>query len=162
MLSKILSKSDCASCKFCCSFRRQSLWETPVFTLEQKENLEKKYPSAKFKKIGKSFTVNLDDSYKTDNPKEESPCPFLNADTGCVLSQEEKPFDCSIWPFRACKKDGDLKVMLENTCQAINKVPYAKIRALIVDDGLGKKILEQARKNPDTLKDYSQEYMIIE
>ena len=31
MLSSILSKSDCAECKFCCSFRRQSLWETPVF-----------------------------------------------------------------------------------------------------------------------------------
>jgi len=28
MLSKILSRKTCASCKFCCSFRRQSLWET--------------------------------------------------------------------------------------------------------------------------------------
>jgi len=35
MLSKILSKDECASCKFCCAFRRQSAWETPLFTEEQ-------------------------------------------------------------------------------------------------------------------------------
>ena len=34
MLSKILSKTSCAACKFCCSFRRQSLWETPLFSPE--------------------------------------------------------------------------------------------------------------------------------
>lgn len=43
MLSKILKKSDCASCRFCCSFRRQSLWETPLFDLETKERLEKNF-----------------------------------------------------------------------------------------------------------------------
>ncbi|MBQ5491897.1 MAG: hypothetical protein IIT68_07565, partial [Treponema sp.] len=61
MLSKILSKSDCASCKFCCSFRRKSLWETPLFTKESAALLSKKFPSVKFKSSGSNMlTIDLD------------------------------------------------------------------------------------------------------
>ena len=42
MLSKILSKETCKNCKFCCSFKRQSLWETPLFSLQQKNLLQNK------------------------------------------------------------------------------------------------------------------------
>ena len=41
MLSKVLSKNTCADCKFCCSFRRCSLWETPLFSKETMDKLEK-------------------------------------------------------------------------------------------------------------------------
>ena len=51
MLSKILSKETCKNCKFCCSFKRQSLWETPLFSLQQKNLLQNKYPFSKFKLI---------------------------------------------------------------------------------------------------------------
>ena len=39
MLSKVLSKKSCADCRFCCSFRRCSLWETPLFPKEECEKL---------------------------------------------------------------------------------------------------------------------------
>ncbi len=152
MLKKILSSQDCASCRFCCSFRRQSLWETPLFTDEQKTALEAKYPEAKFKKSGeKSWTVELIHLYKTNDSEEEAPCPFLGSE-GCICTPEEKPFDCSIWPLRACKTPaGKTAVMLENTCPAINKVPVEKVQSL-VDEGLGKKILDEAEKNSDMIK----------
>ncbi|MBP5568082.1 MAG: hypothetical protein J6X54_02550, partial [Treponema sp.] len=76
MLAKILSKSDCAACKFCCSFRRQSLWETPVFNKEDKDKILEKYPDVKFRQTGNSYTIDLYSSYKTDNPDEEALCPF--------------------------------------------------------------------------------------
>ena len=41
MLSKVLEKSTCAKCKFCCSFRRCSLWETPLFPENTVEKLER-------------------------------------------------------------------------------------------------------------------------
>ena len=41
MLSSILKKESCAACRFCCAFRRQSLWEVPIFTKENKEAIEK-------------------------------------------------------------------------------------------------------------------------
>ena len=43
MLSKVLSKNTCADCKFCCSFRRCSLWETPLFSKETMDKLEKPF-----------------------------------------------------------------------------------------------------------------------
>ena len=107
MLSKILKKSDCAACRFCCSFRRQSLWETPIFDAESVEKLRKLYPHAKFRNEGtESFTFDISDQYKSSRNEEEAPCPFLDAEKGCILPPELKPFDCSIWPFRAVRLSG--------------------------------------------------------
>lgn len=153
MLKSILSPADCASCRFCCSLRRKSLWETPLFEKSVKEKLEKKYPSARFKKAGsKFFTVELIHLYKTDDAEEEVPCPFLGSH-GCVLTPEEKPFDCSIWPLRVCKIDGKISIMLEKICPVINRQPVEKIKELL-DSGLSEKIISYAEKNPDILKDF--------
>lgn len=161
MLKKILKASDCAACRFCCSFRRKSLWETPVFSAEKKAALEKKYPLARFKKTGNcSYTVDLVHLYKTEDSEEEAPCPFLGSQ-GCVLSESEKPFDCSIWPLRVCRKDENLKVMLENVCPAVNKVPEKEIAELVAGEGLGERILDYARKNPDAVKEFNPEYKIL-
>ena len=83
MLSSVLSKSDCAECRFCCSFRRVSLWETPLFDEETAERLQKQYPEARFKPRGDAYTINIDGDYKTDDPEEEALCPFNKS--GCVL-----------------------------------------------------------------------------
>lgn len=156
MLSSILKKSDCASCKFCCSFRRQSLWETPVFSKAVAEELHKLYPAAQFRPVGKSsMTIELSHLYKTNNPDEEVPCPFLDSKNGCCLPPKLKPFDCSIWPFRAVRvNQNEIKVLLTPTCPTINKVPREKIIALL-KQGLGQKILEFAASNPDIIKDNS-------
>lgn len=107
MLSSILKKSDCAECRFCCSFRRQSLWETPIFDAPTIKKLRAFYPAAKFRPAGpsgKSFTFDISDQYKTNDPEEEARCPFLDINSGCVLPPDLKPFDCSIWPFRAVRR----------------------------------------------------------
>ncbi len=99
MLSKILSKETCAGCKFCCSFRRCSLWETPLF------------PEDTVKRLGGRFNMEQMDGrvygrmdfsgkYATDNPEEEAACEYLDLNKGCTLSYEDKPFDCKIWPLR--------------------------------------------------------------
>lgn len=160
MLKSILSKEECASCRFCCSFRRKSLWETPLFDYSAKEKLEKRFPSVRFKKAGKnSFTVDLLHLYKSDDSEEEAPCPFLS-ESGCVLPLDEKPFDCSIWPLRVCEIAGKARVMLENTCPAINRQPAQNVENLL-KNGLGEKILSYAEKNPDMVKDFSPEFKIV-
>ncbi len=159
MLSPILAKSTCATCKFCCSFRRQSLWETPVFDENTMFRLKELYPSAKFRsagKSGKSWTFDISDAYKTNDPEEEAPCPFLNIQNGCTLPSDIKPFDCKIWPLRAVQqKDNTLAVALTPTCPAINKVPAEQVSKL-VESGLGKQILDYAELNPDMIKDASE------
>lgn len=162
MLSKILSKSECASCKFCCSFRRKSLWETPIFTKTEVEKIRKSFPKAKFKTTGKSsFTFDISDQYKTENPEEEALCPFLDSKKGCMLPTDLKPFDCKIWPLRAVKIEKDeIRIALTPTCPAVNKVPVKEIRRLL-DEGLEQTILNQAKKQPDIVKAYSDFFKLV-
>lgn len=135
MLSKILSKSECAACKFCCSFRRQSLWETPVFEWRERLNLLPKY--------------------KTDDPEEEVPCPYLVDGTGCSLSDDKKPFDCKIWPLRVIKNaNNELQIVLEPTCPAISKLPLEQVRSFVNSD-LKEKILSYTSEHPEIVKENS-------
>ena len=158
MLSSILAKSSCAACKFCCSFRRTSLWETPVFPAADLPKLQALNPQARFRKAGPSgtsCTFDLSESYKTTDPAEEAPCPFLDSSRGCTLPPKLKPFDCKIWPLRAVRQpDTSIKVALTPTCPAINKVPEEKVRELAAS-GLGRQILDYAAQHPDIIKESS-------
>ncbi len=164
MLSSILAKSDCAACKFCCSFRRTSLWETPIFSEADLPKLKELYPTAKFRleeNCGTSYTFDISDQYKTDDPNEEALCPFLDPSRGCSLPSELKPFDCKIWPLRVVSipkqsesEPAQLVVALTPTCPAINKVPLQKVRDLAAS-GLGQQILDYATEHLDMVKEYS-------
>ena len=163
MLTSILAKTTCAACKFCCSFRRQSLWETPIFDEETMKKLQELYPSAKFRPAGNSghsYTFDISDAYKTQDPEEEALCPFLDPNHGCALPPELKPFDCKIWPLRAVKQpepenSKKLAVALTPTCPAINKVPLERVREL-AESGLGQQILDYAASHPDIIKESSE------
>lgn len=156
MLKKILSPEKCASCKFCCSFRRQSLWETPVFDEETKNKLERLYPGVTFRKIDETFfTIDLSSSYKTQDTDEEALCPFLKNGTGCILPPELKPFDCSIWPFRIIrKKDSSLWLALTPTCREINLIPLEKIKAFAREDLLAP-VKAYVKNHPEIIKEDS-------
>ncbi len=175
MLSKILSKSSCAACKFCCSFRRQSLWETPLFPPEVAEKLsrENEYGVVgEFTPIQDACGIRnareaqnacrlvLENNYRTDDPEEEVSCTFLDPQKGCILNGVDKPFDCSIWPLRIMNKDGKLVIALTPTCSAIGAVPSQALVEL-VQNGLGEKIFEYAKTHPYIVKEYKEGFPII-
>lgn len=172
MLSKILSKEDCAACRFCCSFRRCSLWETPIFT---KENIDAINSDSRFAPVLKEFTLSsgncdadmnyatydLSGNYQTDDPEEEAPCPYLDSTKGCLLSPEEKPWDCKIWPLRVVSKDGgEPFVVLTPTCPSINKLDIEKVREF-ADDKLRHSLIEYAKAHPYLIKEYKDDFFII-
>lgn len=168
MLSTILSKQSCAACKFCCSFRRQSLWETPLFPLEVVEKLSK--PN-EYGVVGEFRTVDdpqkscagrlvLENNYRTADPEEEVPCTFLDPHKGCILKPEDKPFDCSIWPLRIMRKDGEFVIALTPTCPSVGAVPSQALVNL-VENGLGDKIFEYAKTHPEIIKEYREGFPII-
>ena len=162
MLSEVLSKSTCAECRFCCSFRRCSLWETPLFLPEVVENYEGE--DRRFcieEKDGYAFgRMELTHKYQTACEQEEAACSFLDPQKGCVLSDEEKPFDCKIWPLRIMNKDGKLFIALTPTCPSINKYPIEKMEAL-VRGGLDKKIFDYAKEHPFIVKEYKEGFPIL-
>lgn len=158
MLSSILSKSQCAACKFCCSFRRQSLWETPLFLPEVVEKLSK--PN-EYGVVGEFRDGQIIlGGYKTGDPEEEVPCTFLDPRRGCILKPEDKPFDCSIWPLRIMRKDGELVIALTPTCPSVGAVPSQALVNL-VKNGLGDKIFEYAKTHPEIIKEYREGFPII-
>ena len=158
MLSSILSKSSCAACKFCCSFRRQSLWETPLFLPEVVEKLSK--PN-EYGVVGEFRNGQIVlGGYKTGDPEEEVPCTFLDPHRGCILKPEDKPFDCSIWPLRIMNKDGELVIALTPTCPSIGATPSPELIEL-VKNGLGEKILAYAKAHPYIIKEYRDGFPIV-
>ena len=159
MLSKILSKNSCAACKFCCSFRRQSLWETPLFPPEVVEKLSK--PN-EYGVVGEFRDGQIIlGGYRTDDPEEEVPCTFLDPHKGCILKPEDKPFDCSIWPLRIMDKDGELVIALTPTCPAIGATPRRELIEL-VKNGLGENIFEYAKTHPYIVKEYKEGFPVIQ
>lgn len=163
MLSKILSKNSCAACKFCCSFRRQSLWETPLFPPEVAAKLsrENEYGVVgEFREVQNAYRLVLENNYRTDDLDEEVPCTFLDPQKGCVLKGEDKPFDCSIWPLRIMNKDGKLVIALTPTCPSIGATPKPELIEL-VKNGLGEMIFEYAKTHPYIVKEYREGFPII-
>lgn len=168
MLSKILSRKTCAACKFCCSFRRQSLWETPLFPPEVVEKLSQ--PN-EYGVVGEFAAVEtpqgpfagrlvLENNYRTDDPEEEVPCTFLDPQKGCILKGQDKPFDCSIWPLRIMDKDGELVIALTPTCPAIGATPD-KALVDLVKNGLGEQIFEYAKTHPYIVKEYRESFPVV-
>lgn len=158
MLSSVLSKDDCAKCRFCCSFRRKSLWETPLFNDDEARRLSELFPSARFKKRGDALTIDIDDCYKTDDSEEEALCPFN--DGGCRLSAEDKPFDCSIWPLRVMEHDGGLAICLTPTCPVISEKPLSVMREL-AEGEVGDKIIAFAGLHPEIVKEYKDGFPVL-
>lgn len=175
MLSKILSKETCASCKFCCSFRRCSLWETPLFPEDTVRKLGGEFDIEQ--KDGYSYgKMNFDGRYSTDDAEEEAVCQYLDAQKGCVLSYEDKPFDCKIWPLRIMRAqradkaergagehiadESKLVIALTPTCPAINKVDIETVRKL-VEEELGSVIYEYARQHPYIIKEYRENFPVL-
>ena len=160
MISEVLSRKTCAACRFCCAFRRQSLWELPVFSDEAVAKLSRPNgygATAEFE----GNRPRLEGAYATSDPEEESPCPFLDPAKGCRLEGEDKPFDCRIWPLRVVDRDGTLAVALDPACKAIGAEPPEKLVAL-VRNGLGKRILEYAAGHPEIVKPWNEGWAVLE
>ena len=159
MLKTVLSPDDCAKCRFCCSFRRQSLWETPLFSVDTAKRLAERYPEAKFKPAADGYlTINIDNDYKTDDPEEEALCPFNK--NGCVLTGDDKPFDCSIWPLRVMPHGDVLAVCLTPTCPVISAKPLDVMRELVSGE-VGDKVIAYARSHPGMIKERRDDFPVL-
>ena len=167
MLSEILSKEQCASCRFCCAFRRVSLWETPIFTKENIEAIKEDSnldASSLLEFINENKTYaryDLSNAYKTEDSEEEAPCPFLS-ENGCVLDNNEKPWDCKIWPLRVMKKkDGKTVIALTPTCPGVNKLDLETVREFCRRK-LSDSLFEYAFEHPYLIKEYREDFPILE
>lgn len=168
MLGEVLKKEECAGCRFCCSFRRGSLWELPKLPVSFTEKYVSDRTGEAIKYIindtddGKWAVTDLTGKYTGDDPEEEVLCPFLDPESGCSLPAEDKPFECCAWPLRYMRMPGgDLKVCLTPTCPSMNgKDP--DILKEMTRNKWGRLIRDEARKTPYIIQDYKDGYIVLE
>ena len=157
-LCEVYMPEECEKCRFCCSFRRTSLGETPLIDEELLEKLKKLYPEAKFKFVDGYYTVDLDNLYKTDDPEEEALC-YFNKGKGCILG-DDKPLGCRIWPFRVMKCGENLAIALNNDCPAFANKTLAEIYEAL-NFPLEKEMLDYAMKIPAFATKYHGNHTIL-
>jgi hypothetical protein len=154
MLSKILSKAECAQCQICCSFDSYDLWETPVVTDEIMKRALEINPAQQFSQISGARLFRMEREENEDLYF----CPMLDRKKGCMLG-DDKPFDCKIWPFRIMNFEGRRVIVLSPVCPTVFDKPISEIKALANE--LAPKIFEQADKTPEMVKPYIVGYPII-
>ena len=158
MLEEVLTPEDCKKCGFCCSFRRQSLNLTPLFAKETLEEIGRLYPEARFRTLpAGSVTIDISDRYDTDEREEEALCPFNQ--TGCILPDDLKPFDCKLWPFRLMKGEEGLLLALVPTCPYIKKDEMSKLKKAAEE--AAEKAMEYAKDHPEIVIEYRDDYEVI-
>ena len=158
MLEEILSPADCARCEFCCSFRRQSRHLTPYFAKESIEEIRRLYPGARFvTRENGGVTIDLEGQYHTQEDTEEALCYFNHK--GCVLPEELKPFDCSLWPFRLMKKGEDLVLALVPSCPWIKTEDTAKLKEVAA--AMAKEAYFYAKTHPEIIIEYRDDYAVV-
>lgn len=152
MLTEILSRESCAECKVCCVFDREDCWEMPLIKPDLAATIEKDYPDVKMKKTGVCNVFEPD--FGADGL---ASCPMLT-EKGCKLG-ENKPFDCRIWPFRIMKRDKLLLLTLSPVCETVSNLPVSRISGFA--EKISDKIFEEAKSNPEMIKDYIDGYPVF-
>lgn len=153
MLKNILSGEDCAKCRICCVFDRYDLWETPTIPDEMMRSLSELDPSLEFISRGDSWLFRM-----TEADDGLYHCPMLT-ETGCKLG-DSKPVECKMWPYRPMNFRGKLVIAIASICPTMYKKSLERL-TMELDNGLADMIFEEARKNPDIIKDYQEGYPIL-
>lgn len=145
MLKSILSPKTCADCKICCNYSPESLWDIPGFTLEEYQNIIKKFPKYEPKSYCKNnlyyFEMNQLNSKKYL-------CPFLG-NCGCTLG-DLKPFKCAIWPFYIVNHENQIYLALSNVCPNLDNIEFEKNPASL--HSFIEKIKETIKKHPELIE----------
>ncbi len=157
MLSKLLSRKECAECRICCCFDSSDIWETPIIDSITQQKVKSINPNQEFLDFENNKNSKLL-KLKKQLDEDLYYCTLLDKNIGCKLGAE-KPFDCRIWPFRVLKLDSRLVVGLSPVCPVVAKRPVEQVAEVARE--LAPMIFEYAKKNPDIVKEYKPEYTIL-
>ena len=154
MLNELISREDCANCQICCKFELDELIDAPTFTEEQMQYIKNNINNGiKFTQINDIYKIELEPyelKYK---------CPLLS-DTGCVLPNKYRPFDCESWPFYVMKKEGKFVITKSNECPIFKRVNNKILIDFIENNffDIAKKIV---KKSPNMITEYNRDLKIL-
>lgn len=153
MLKSILSPHSCRSCRVCCGFTREDVWEIPLICKENRTSVEKML-GVELVPRGEEFVFDMD-----FNSNGISYCPALS-ENGCTLG-ELKPFDCAVWPFRVNALGDMLVITVSPVCETVFSLPLKTLSDFVQKDGFAEKLFAEAQNHPDMVKPYIDGYPIL-
>lgn len=149
MLTKLLSRSTCASCRQCCTFSSYDIWSTPVLNGETLPRVRELLPEQQFLRKGENAWL-----FRVQSLSKEDTftCPLLDPAYGCRLG-EDKPFTCRIWPVQIMEVEGRQAITLSPICDAMLNLPLRTLLRFVRDE-LEDVIFAYADAHPDEVLPY--------
>ncbi len=152
MLTKLLSRAECAACKECCVFSLYDIWEQPALSPENYQKARLLLPDAEFIHKGQeSFLFRIRETNSIPH-SDLFLCPLLDTEKGCLLGTE-KPFECRIYPFQVTELNGRLAITLSPLCEVMLQKPVGTLLEVLKTE-LAEKIFSYAEQHPDIIRSY--------
>ena len=125
-----------------------------MFTDEIKEKILEKNPQTEFTPKDGGWI------FKVDEFDDEGlfSCPALTP-TGCML-EDEKPFDCRIWPYRVMEVGGRRAITIASICDELYNRPLSQLVEFL-KEGLSEDIFAYADAHPEIVKPYFEGYPVL-
>lgn len=155
MLDGIVETADCQQCGLCCTFHDDDKVDAPLFTEEQRRQVE----TAPY---GQEVTfTRQNDMWQVDLTAQAEglyACPLLDQATRMCNAREIDNFDCRAWPFYIMRKeDGETLLTLSPDCPAA----VARYQNPVIEGIIGRKVLPLMIKhvsvNPGLIAPYREE-----
>ena len=155
MLSSLLSKEDCAKCRMCCKFDSYDIWQTPIIYQTLASKILQEYsPDIRFVKRDEHFLMKMQREEEADIYC----CPLLDHDKGCIMD-DEKPFDCMIWPFMIMELFGRKVLTLSPACPIVNGKKFDDV--CIAAAKAAPDIFKMADEHPELVRPYLDDHPIL-
>lgn len=159
MLKSVLSGEMCGKCRNCCVFFSKSRWEMPSVPKENADKICSFLNNEQaVQKSGDSYKLK---SMLRENIQgsdcEEYKCPALDENKGCMLPENLKPVECSMWPLRVMRDNGKLFITLAGGCHAVNERFTSDVKKLL-GDGLYEKIIDILKRDKSIIKEFESSY----
>ncbi len=157
MLTSLLPPSVCASCRLCCNFFPESVWETPALEATVVAHLrEMGIDLAPRPEGGETIAL----QFAPECPQKAADCPLLDKSAGCRLPRAERPLECRLWPLRLMRDErGRIVLACYSACPGLAEVPPSALLALA--ESLRPILLERAASCPESIRPLHANYRIL-
>ncbi len=157
MLTSLLPPAVCASCRLCCNFLPESVWECPALEPACADELRARGVCLVERPEG-GETIRL--PFDPECPHEAVNCPLLDTSSGCILPRAQRPLECRLWPLRLMRDSaGQIVLAYYHACPGLAEMPREKL--LEVAESLRPQLMRRVAEYPASIRPLHPNYTIL-
>ena len=86
---------------------------------------------------------------------------YRDENLGCGLLEQDKPFDCKVWPFRLMRTaNGTVCISISDLCTGVQLHEVEQLQAFL-REGLAETMFTYAKAHPDHIHEWHDGYRVI-